>query len=608
LAQDWVGSTLLCIFAAMKHSSIPSAQTIVLHCKARGIKNIVISPGSRNAPLIIGFTEDPYFNCLSIVDERCAAFFGMGIAQFTGEPVALLCTSGSALLNYYPAIAEAYYSRIPLLVISADRPEYKIDVGDGQTIRQDHVFDRHIGYSANLKQDLVHALDRIKQYRPEWLENKSLANAQKEVQHHNDDELNTAFHALLTSELPVHVNVPLEEPLYGLTANAQVDPMIRPLVKERISALADLSAYAEIWNTSSRKMLLVGVNPPNTVDRALIERLANDPTVLVFTETTSNLYHADFFPSIDSIIAPMEKSESKDELFEKLRPDVLVTFGGMVVSKKIKAFLRQYRPKHHWHIDPLKAFDTYFCLSRHFKCSANAFFESLSPFISPAKGDYFQFWNNIKIEGESKRDAYLKQIPFSDLLAFHQVLKGIPENRQLQLANSSTVRYAQLFKLHPSLKVFSNRGTSGIDGSTSTAIGAAYYAAEPTLLITGDLSFFYDGNALWNKHIRPDFRIILVNNGGGGIFRILPGKEETEKFETFFETAHDLDASHLCQMHGFEYHVVSESKGLEASLNHFYLPSPKPQLLEIKTPRLLNNKILLAYFDFISSFTVNINP
>ncbi|TFG72298.1 MAG: 2-succinyl-5-enolpyruvyl-6-hydroxy-3-cyclohexene-1-carboxylic-acid synthase, partial [Flavobacteriales bacterium] len=530
----------------MKHSNIPSAQTVVLHCKARGIKNIVISPGSRNAPLIIGFSEDPYFKCFSIVDERAAAFFGLGIAQCLREPVAVLCTSGSALLNYYPAIAEAYYSQIPLVVISADRPEYKIDVGDGQTIRQDHVFDRHIGYSANLKQDILHATDRIKKYRPNWLENKSLAEAQQDVQHYNDSELNRAFHTLLALDLPIHINVPFEEPLYGFATNLSVHAAIKPLLKESMKWSDTLAGFGEIWNKAPKKMVLVGVNPPNTLEQAFMERLAKDPTVVVFTETTSNMYHADFFPSIDSIIAPIEKSEIKDELFEKLRPDVLVTFGGMVISKKIKAFLRQYAPKHHWHIDPLRAFDTFFCLSHHFKCSANEFFAGLAPSTIPSKGEYFRFWNAIKLDGELKRETYLNEIPFSDLLAFHHIFKGIPKNRHLQLANSSTVRYSQLFKLHPSLKVFSNRGTSGIDGSTSTAIGAAYYCKEPTLLITGDLSFFYDSNALWNSYIRPDFRIILINNGGGGIFRILPGKEDTEKFETFFETTHHLNASQLC--------------------------------------------------------------
>ena len=133
------------------YSDIPSAQTLVLYFQSVGIKNIVISPGSRNAPLTLSFTKNPFFKCFSIVDERCAGFFALGMAQQLNEPVAVVCTSGSALLNYYPAVAEAFYSDIPLIVVSADRPNHKIDIGDGQTIRQDNVFKRHIGYSANLK-------------------------------------------------------------------------------------------------------------------------------------------------------------------------------------------------------------------------------------------------------------------------------------------------------------------------------------------------------------------------------------------------------------------------------------------------------------------------
>ena len=191
----------------MKYSSIPVAQTIIAHCKAKGIQYIVISPGSRNAPLIIGFSEDPFFKCFSIVDERSAAFFALGIAQNQREPVAVVCTSGSALLNYYPAVAEAFYSNIPLVVISADRPIYKIDVGDGQTIRQDNVFHRHIGYSANLKQDVTHASDRIERYAPSYLSN-DMNKEQQKVQAFNDHELNIAFETAITMGLPVHVNVP----------------------------------------------------------------------------------------------------------------------------------------------------------------------------------------------------------------------------------------------------------------------------------------------------------------------------------------------------------------------------------------------------------------
>ena len=154
--------------------------------------------------------------------------------------------------------------------------------------------------------------------------------------------------------------------------------------------------------------------------------------------------------------------------------------------------------------------------------------------------------------------------------------------------------------MHSSLKVYCNRGTSGIDGSTSTALGGSIYSETPTLLITGDLSFFYDSNGLWNKYIKPDFRIIIVNNSGGGIFRILPGKEDTEEFDTFFETTHQYTASDLAKMHGASYQKATNREELKTCLKDFYIASECPKILEVFTPRLENNKILLDYFDFIS--------
>ena len=201
---------------------------------------------------------------------------------------------------------------------------------------------------------------------------------------------------------------------------------------------------------------------------------------------------------------------------------------------------------------------------------------------------------------EQKREQYVKNIPFSDMLAFSITAKLIPEKYQLHLANSSTVRYAQLVDIDKSITVFCNRGTSGIDGSTSTAIGASIYCEEPTLLITGDLSFLYDSNALWNRYLKSDFRIIVINNDGGGIFRILPGQEDTENFETFFETRHTINIEDICKTYPLEYELATNEVELDNNLRKFFLKSAKPKLLEIKTPRLINNKILLSYFDFIS--------
>lgn len=587
------------IFVVMKYSSIPLAQTIVCHCKAKGIENIVISPGSRNAPLTIGFTEDPFFNCFSIVDERSAAFFALGIAQQLRQPVAVVCTSGSALLNYYPAIAEAFYSDIPLVVISADRPRYKIDVGDGQTIRQDDVFHRHIGYSANLKQDMVHATDRIYRYAPKSISEGGVQETQHNIQSYNEAELNSSLNTALNTGLPVHINAPFEEPLYDTVDEPNTTLQI---VKEESDPidLTDIDHYIDLWNQAERKMVLVGVNHPNAIEQRFLDFLGNDPSVVVLTESTSNLHHPNFFPSIDSIVAPIEKSKKKEKLFKKLRPDVLLTFGGLIVSKKIKAFLREYRPKEHWHIDELKAYDTFFSLTRHFKLAPNRFFETFLEHSKTKTSTYFPYWNSIKENYRRKREAYIRQIPFSDMLAFYHVCAHIPGEYQVQLANSSTVRYVQLFDLNTNVKVFCNRGTSGIDGSTSTAVGASIYHKDPTLLITGDLSFLYDSNGLWNDYIRPDFKIILINNGGGGIFRILPGKDDSENFERYFETVQDRDVSHLCKMYGFNHLVATSEKEVISVLPDFFQQKTGPSLLEVVTPRILNDKILLGYFDFIS--------
>ncbi len=594
-------SSYVVFLYSMKYSSIPLAQLVVKHCKAKEVKNIVISPGSRNAPLIIGFTEDPYFSCFSIVDERSAAFFALGIAQKTKEPVAVVCTSGSALLNYYPAVAEAFYSEIPLVVLSADRPPYKIDVGDGQTIRQDHVFHRHIGYSANLKQDISHAPEKIYEYAPQWLSTTTLDLAQKKIQGFNDNELNVALNVAKGSKLPVHINIPFEEPLYDTVLEPSINAVIDPIAIEKYTNVPNIKKYADIWNSSLRKMVLVGVNEPNSLDQRFLDQLAEDPSVIVLTETTSNLHHPNFFSSIDSLIAPVERSANSEMFFKELRPDILLTFGGLIVSKKIKAFLRKYKPAHHWHINEIRAYDTFYSLTYHFKIDPNRFFTLFTPHISRSEDGYYTFWNTKREQYEQEREKYLKQIGFSDMQAFHVIVKNIPKGYQVHLANSSTVRYAQLFDLDASLKVYCNRGTSGIDGSTSTAVGAAYYAKDSTLLITGDLSFFYDSNGLWNNYLRHDFRIILLNNNGGGIFRILPGHEESENFSTYFETAHQHNAEHLSLQYGLHYSLVADESRLYDALKEFYKPGKAPKILEIKTPRLTNDKILLGYFDFISS-------
>jgi len=548
----------------MIYPKIPLAQSIIEICKAKGLTDIVISPGSRNAPLTIGFANNSDFKCYSIADERCAAFFALGMAQQTKKPVAIVCTSGSALLNYYPAVAEAFYSQIPLVIISADRPAEKIDIGDGQTIRQRNVYENHILYSANLTE---------------------------ETSQENDLKIGDAITLASNKKGPVHINAPFEEPLYETVTSLFVEPIISETVFERPIFDEDLSQYISKWNVATKKLVLVGVNDPNTIDQAIIDQLANDPSVIVLTETTSNLHHPNFADNIDTIITPFT-----DEDFKDFQPEILLTFGGMVVSKRIKAFLRKYRPKAHWHIDTLRAYDTFGALTKHFETNPNEFLKDFLSKTKPVVSDYNQDMQNLRAFRKEKHDLYLSKIPFSDFTVFEKVIPSLPKNSQLQISNSSAIRYAQLVSIDPTIEVFCNRGTSGIDGSTSTAIGAAFESKKETVLITGDISFLYDSNALWNNYIPKNFKIILLNNGGGGIFRILPGHQETPVFNTFFETSHCLTAEHLAKMYQFEYFTASNDKTLENSLKEFYSEKGKPSILEIFTPTLENDKILLQYF------------
>lgn len=546
----------------MIYPKIPLAQSILEICKAKGLTDIVISPGSRNAPLTIGFASNPDFKCYSIADERSAAFFALGIAQQTKKPVAIVCTSGSALLNYYPAVAEAFYSQIPLVVISADRPHDKIDIGDGQTIRQQNVYSSHILYSANLTE---------------------------EASQKNDLKIADAITLALVKKGPVHINAPFEEPLYETVSELSVNPVISETTFENSNSDEDINPFISQWNASKKKLVLVGVNEPNAIDEAIINNLANDPSVVVMTETTSNLHHPNFVNNIDTIITPFTEEDFKD-----FQPEILLTFGGMVVSKRIKAFLRKYRPKAHWHIDTLRAYDTFGVLTKHFIAEPNLF---LKNFLSQPTviSDYNQKMQELRAFRKEKHDLYLSKIPFSDFTVFEKVIPSLPKHSQLQISNSSAIRYAQLIDIDPTVAVFCNRGTSGIDGSTSTAIGAAFASGQETILITGDISFLYDSNALWNNYIPKNFKIILLNNGGGGIFRILPGHQETPVFNTYFETSHCLTGEHLAKMYQFDYFTASNEVTLENNLTAFY-QSEKPSILEVFTPTLENDKILLQYF------------
>ena len=542
------------------------AQFLIASLVANNVEHAVISPGSRNAPLIIGFSNHPSIKTYSIVDERSAAFFALGMAQQLKKPVAIVCTSGSALLNYYPAIAEAFYSNIPLVVISADRPAHLIDVGDGQTIRQEHVFENHILAAISLDEKLD-------------IEGSILEMIQETIK------------IAKLEKGPVHINIPFDEPLYETVSEILNLETVVDDFEEIPLNVDELQQYANVWNSATKKIVLVGEHFPDELLQTQLTHLTKDPSVLVLIENTANVSHEKFINSIDKLIFPLEDFE-----LAQFQPDILLTLGGMIVSKKIKQHLRKFQPKTHWHVDSKRAFDTFFCLKHHFKITPQLFFSQFFFLTKPTESNFQQYWLAKKTIRLKKHHDFIENCEFSDLKVFDVLLKSIPKNTQLQLSNSAVIRYSQLFDIKKEVNVFCNRGTSGIDGSTSTAIGAACISIKNTIFMTGDISFFYDSNALWNNYIPANFRIIIVNNGGGGIFRFIPGPQQSEALD-YFETPHQLTAEHLCKMYKFAYATVKNEFELNRELAGFYEASNLPKLLEIFTPREENDKILKAYFN-----------
>jgi 2-succinyl-5-enolpyruvyl-6-hydroxy-3-cyclohexene-1-carboxylate synthase len=543
----------------------------------KGLRHIVISPGSRNAPIIIAFANHPDIEAISIVDERSAAFFALGIAQQTGKTVAIACTSGSAALNYAPAIAEAYYQKIPLLILTADRPADMIDMGDGQTIRQKNVYANFVKENYELP-----------------LEINTKAELDKTV-----DVINEAINFTVSPDSgPIHINLPFAEPIYNQVENHQWDFNItNPDSEHKSIGKNELVALAKIWNSSSKKLLLVGMMQPNPALCRVLRKITKNESVVLLTETTSNLESEDCAcPCIDKVVSTITEEERPD-----FQPDLLITFGGHIISKMVKQFIRKNRPVHHWHIDPVETkMDTYQCLSKGIQILPTDFFTQLLPEIKSVKSDFQIIWKKRNERSEKRHEEFLGYADYSDLKVFESLLKNIPEASHLQLSNSTPVRYVQLFRPYRKLFYFSNRGTSGIDGVVSTAAGAAFSTGKPTTLITGDLAFFYDSNALMNNYLNENLRIIIINNSGGGIFRFIPGPDTTENLEQFFEAKHNLKARYIAKAYGIPYFSANNFSELNSTLKSFYLPqNGKTAILEIFTPNEKNALILRDYFKFI---------
>ncbi len=541
-------------------------------CAAKGVKHAVISPGSRSAPLVIAFNKQEGMECLQVIDERSAAFFALGMAQQLHAPVALICTSGSAVLNYGPAIAEAFYQRIPLLVITADRPEEWVDQGEGQAIRQHGVLALHMKRSVQLPRITSDELAR-------W---------------HCGRLINEAIDTtLLPVPGPVHVNVPFAEPLYGTTEEIGTSRFIAPVMTEAF-VLPDHARWLIGQLSACKKvMVLAGQGIWSDGLRKQLLQLAALPQVTIHTEATSNLDETAFITCIDRVIEAVSERNEKD-----LRPDLLITFGGAVVSKRIKTLLRKWKPAQHWNIDAgQRHYDTYQSLSHDIAVSPEIFFAQLAPSVVPNESIYGEVWKMMDESTRGKHNRIVADAPFCDLTVFNTLNDRIPGDSAVHLANSTPARYAQLFDRVRGHRWFGNRGTSGIDGCTSTAVGAAFATKQITTLITGDTAFCYDSNAFWNNHLSSQLKVIVIDNGGGNIFRYIDGPDKDPEMLPWFEAPHTRSVEQLVKSYGLPYIHANDHASLETGLDKLYTNHDKPAVLHITTDALTSPKVLRDYFN-----------
>ena len=560
-----------------KTSAKRGVQQFVDLCKAKGLKHIVFSPGSRNAPLVIAFVNSKDFTTYVIPDERSAAFYALGMAEELNEPVAVACTSGSALLNYYPAVSEAFYRNIPLVVISADRPTELIDQGDGQTIRQEGVFKNHIIAEASLYEEP----------------------SSEDEERFNNEEVNKILNeAVKPAGGPVHINFPFSEPLYDMVEveSQEVNVTDNPSFDSKLS-LEEKEHVRKIWNESPKKLILCGQMPKNPQLLNQLKQLAIDPSVAVVVENTSNLQDRSFNHCIDRSLNSFQYK--CPELFQ---PDLMITLGDAVISKKIKTYLREYSPETHWKVGyAFPKMDTYMCLTNSYEMQPTDFMETLcEEGFDRNTSRYGEQWKQLDYQIQFKQEEFLTDVEYSDLAVFDLLMDAVPDNAILHLANSSVVRYAQLFDALSTLTYHCNRGTSGIDGSISTAIGTAITEPDKLhVIITGDISFFYDSNAFWNNHVPSNVRVFLINNSGGGIFSIIPGPKSTPQGEDYFITRNNAEAKGICEAYHVNYYRAESIQEIDDQLQKFYdwQENDRLALMEIVTPRDQNPIVLNKYWE-----------
>ena len=510
-----------------------------------GVKHAVVCPGSRNAPIVHNLNECPQLTCYPVTDERSAGFFALGMAEQLYEPVAVCVTSGTALLDLAPAVAEARHRHVPLVVISADRPMAHIGQQMGQTIDQPGALSRFTLKDVNL----IEPHDELTRWHCNRLTNEAMLAARRG---------------------PVHINVPYDEPLFNFTVPSL--PQERIINSMAISAdeMALFEAFKSV-KSAKKPMLVIGQMPQGVVTREIVDRLA--PHVAVLVEALG----------ADVGGVPFDEMLPLVEQNADFEPDYVIYMGGTLVSKRIKAYLRRLDVPMMEVCPDGEIHDTFGHLTQIIHCDIKQALLALCDLFNKEENNPFALrWNEALASAKQHFEALRPD--FSQMLAVKLALQSAKEFGKpfvLHFANSQPVRLANLFAQQ---HVRCNRGVNGIEGTTSAAAGCAAVTDDRVLCVTGDLSFFYDQNALWNSNLRGNLRILLLNNGGGGIFSQLPGLEASPARDKMIAAGHTTRAEGCCRQHDVEYRAAYGSEDLYSGITWLVQSdSDRPLLLEVVT-------------------------
>ncbi|BDD09026.1 2-succinyl-5-enolpyruvyl-6-hydroxy-3-cyclohexene- 1-carboxylate synthase [Fulvitalea axinellae] len=552
-------------------------------CAGKGVDDFVLSPGSRCAHLTIAMVRHPDINTRTVSDERAAGFMALGLAQRKGRAMGLVCTSGSAAYNYSPAVSEAFYQRIPLLVLTADRPPEWIGQQDGQTISQPGLFGKHVKASFDLPSDYSHP-------DAEWHVNRTI-----------NEAINLANSY---PQGPVHVNVPIREPFYP-EADEKISFSKPRIVEEQagvprltVEQTADLASEIEKFG---KVLVVAGQERRSEAGLKAVSAFSHCWGVPVLADVISNMHAVPNTVRLHDAFLIKQDLELK----ETLRPDLIITFGKSVISKQAKLFLRKNKPVEHWHIQESgDVADTFQSLTRVIRANPYELLWELSRRVkTPMTENYLNAWlQEDKLTAELGKTYFDNAPDFSDFSALDKVWKAFPEEIDLHLSNSMSVRWGNYLGVTSAeTEVFANRGTSGIDGCTGTAVGSAWGTERLNVLVTGDLAFFYDRNAFWHNYPPRNLKVILINNHAGGIFGMIDGPARQDECAEYFETYQAQSAENTAKDFNLEYRFADSYESLDKALGGFFQIGNKPGILEIRTEKALNRKVFDGYKNMIKT-------